>query len=72
MVDFGSILAPKWSPNGTQNGKKTVPKINQKMIGFLIDFWSSQEATTLIGPSARGATSGGGRPQKLLAKANSD
>ena len=30
VVDFGSILAPKWRPNGIQNAPKTLSKINQK------------------------------------------
>ena len=30
MVDFESILAPKWRPNGTQHAPKTVSKIDRK------------------------------------------
>ena len=51
--------------------KKWYQKSIKKMIGFLIDFWSSPEAMIIIGRSAGGAMSGG-IPQKLLAKANSD
>jgi hypothetical protein len=72
LTDLGSILALKRVQDGSQIGSKTVSKRckknNQKTIGFLIDFWSSQEALPLIDPPAGAAVPGGGPPQKLLAK----
>ena len=53
LMDLGSILARKSSSNGTQNDSKTVSNIDSKMIGFLIGFWSSLEAMTIIECSAR-------------------
>ena len=66
-VDFDAKKAPTWVQNRIPNGPKTMLKINQKKIRFLIEFWNSQEATALIGRSAGGATSGGGDlPKKAI------
>ena len=70
LTDLGSILALKRVQDGSQIGSKTVSKRckknNQKTVGFLIDFWSSQEALTLIGPPAGAAVPGGGTPPKAI------
>ena len=51
-VNFGAVLDSRWAPNGSQNDPKTVPKIDQQLIDFLIDFGSSQEAMVYIGTVA--------------------
>ena len=50
-IDFDPKMRPKCDQ-----------KSDKKMIGFLIGFWSSQEATAPIGPSGRGLHVGGSTP----------
>ena len=69
-VDLGSILAPKWRPNGHQNGPKVVSKIDRKndwIFGRFLE--ASGEGVQLL--RGRG-WSVSGPPLKLIAKAISD
>ena len=52
LTDLRSILTPKRSQLGSKMGCKTVrkrsPKPIKQTVGFLIDFWTSQEAMTIL------------------------
>ena len=80
MVDFESILAPKWRPNGTQHAPKTISKINQKNDWIFDRFLEARGGAhrfrdrTRIEQVEREKVGVGPPPppQKLLAKAKSD
>ena len=76
MVDFESILAPKWRPNGTQHAPTTVSKIDQKNDWIFDRFLEAPggraQVQGWVKESARRPALDPPPSLKLLAKAKSD